>query len=86
LVTLVFPDLDDPDFPHALDLARQSPDFVRDADARYRAAFRAADGARLLAVFDVVGRSGDTDVLIDGQNVPYARELWMPLMRLFMTA
>jgi hypothetical protein len=85
-VTLVFPELDDPDFPGALELARQSPDFVRGADARYRAGFRIADAVRLRDVFAVVGRSPDTDVLIEDQEVPYGRELWMPLVSLFMTA
>ena len=85
-VTLVFPDLDDPDFPRALELARQSPDFARGSDARYRAGFRVADAARLRDVFAVVNRSAGTDVLIEDQEVPYGRELWMPLVNLFMTA
>ena len=82
-VTLVFPDLDDPDFPKALELARRSADFRRDED-RYRAAFTAGDAARLLEVFAIVGRSNDTQVIVDGQDVPYGRELWMPLVNLFL--
>jgi hypothetical protein len=82
-VTLVFPDLDDPDFPRALELARQSPDFVRGADDRYRAGFRAGDANRLSEVFAVVGRSVDTDVLVDDQSVPYGSSLWIPLVNLF---
>jgi len=81
-VTLVFPDLDDPEFPKALELARQSPDFVRGADARYRVGFGVADAARLSDVFAVVGRSADTDVLIEDQEVPYGRALWIPLVNL----
>ena len=82
-VTLVFPDLDDPEFPKALDAARRSADFRRDADG-YHAAFGAADAARLLEVFAVVGRSPATQVIVDGQEVPYGRELWMPLVNLFL--
>ena len=81
-VTLVFPDLDDPEFPKVLELARQSPDFVRGADARYRAGFGVADAVRLRDVFAVVGRSADTDVLIDDQEVPYGAALWIPLVNL----
>ena len=42
-ITLVFPNLDDPDFPKALELARQSPDFREigaGPAARYRASVR----------------------------------------------
>ena len=88
-ITLVFPDLDDPDFPKALELARQSPDF-REIGAgpaiRYRAGFHAADTARLLDVFTVVSRSNDIEILVDDQQVPYGRELWIPLVSLFATA
>ena len=88
-ITLVFPDLDDPDFPKALELARQSPDFREigaGPAARYRARFHAADAARLLDVFTVVSRSNDIEILVDDQEVPYGRELWIPLVSLFATA
>src|SRR5262249_19278522 len=80
-VTLVFPDLDDPEFPKALELARRSADFGRDA-AGYHAGFGAGDVSRLLDVFTIVGRSNETQVIVDGQHVPYGRELWMPLVNL----
>jgi len=79
----VFPDLDDPEFPKALELARRSADFRRDEDG-YRVGFNAGDAARLLEVFAIVGRSNDTRVIVDGQDVPYGRELWMPLVNLFL--
>src|SRR5204862_7953927 len=87
-ITLVFPDLDDPDFPKALELARQSRDFREigaGPAARYRARFHAADAARLLDVFTVVSRSNDIEILVDDQEVPYGRELWIPLVSLFGT-
>jgi hypothetical protein len=86
LITLVFPDLDDPDFPQALELARQSRHFSRDPDARYRADFGVGDADRLRDVFAVVGRSNETEVIVDGQNVPYGRALWIPLVNLFLHA
>ena len=85
-ITLVFPDLDDPEFPKALDLARRLPGFRQiDAEprARYRAPFLAGDADRLRDVFRVVGRSDDLEILVDGQSVPYGRELWIPLVSLF---
>jgi len=88
-ITLVFPNLDDPDFPKALELARQSSEFHEVGAgplARYRARFLAADAARLIDVFTVVSRSNDIEILVDDQDVPYGRELWIPLVGLFMNA
>jgi len=82
-ITLVFPALDVPDFARALDLARGSAEF-RETGAgdarRYRARFWSSDAANLRDLFQIVGGSDLTDVLIDDRPVPYARELWLPLV------
>jgi hypothetical protein len=82
-ITLVFPELDHPQFAHALELARAAEEF-REVGAgeahRYRARFLPSDAGRLRDVFQVVGTSDATDVLIDDRPVPYARELWLPLV------
>ena len=86
-ITLVFAHLDLPDFPRALELARQSPGFRETGTgprARYRARFLTADAARLREVFSVVGRSHATEILVDDQAVPYGRELWIPLVSFFI--
>jgi hypothetical protein len=88
-ITLVFPDLDDPDFPKALELARRCSDFrelTAGSTARYRARFGAANAAHLVDVFNIVSRSTDIEILVDDQAVPYGRELWLPLVALFMNA
>jgi hypothetical protein len=86
-ITLVFPDLDVPAFNAALDLARASAEF-RETGAgtsrRYRARFWSSDAARLRDLFQIVGGSYATDVLIDDRPVPYARELWLPLVWLLI--
>ena len=82
-ITLVFPRLDVPEFAGALELARASAEFreTGSGDAlRYRARFWSSDAARLRDLFQIVGRSDATDVLIDDRPVPYARELWLPLV------
>ena len=82
-ITLVFPPLDVPRFDVAIERARGAADF-RDTGAgegrRYRVRFLSSDAERLRDVFQVVGVSHETEVLIDDRPVPYARELWLPLV------
>jgi hypothetical protein len=82
-ITLVFPVLDVPGFAHALELARASAEFRETGSGparRYRARFWSSDAANLRDLFQIVGGSDATDVLIDDRPVPYARELWLPLV------
>jgi hypothetical protein len=82
-ITLVFPRLDLPDFDTALEIARHAEEFRETGSGtshRYRARFRSSDPARLRDLFQIVGPSDDTEVLIDDRPVPYARELWLPLV------
>lgn len=82
-ITLVFPALDIPDFALALELARTTSDFreTGSGDARrYRARFTSDDVLRLRDLFQRVGNVDATEVLIDDRPVPYARELWLPLI------
>jgi hypothetical protein len=81
-VTLVFPAIEHASFPRALEIARQSAEFRetgRSAALRYRARFLPADASRLRELFEIVGGSPGTEVLIDDRPVPHARELWLPL-------
>ena len=82
-ITLVFPPLDLPAFPAALAIARASAEF-RETGAgdtlRYRARFWSSDAASLRDLFHIVGGVDATEVLIDDRPVPYARELWLPLV------
>jgi hypothetical protein len=82
-ITLVFPPLDMPRFADALELARASAEF-RETGAgpalRYRARFWSSDASKLRDLFEIVGGSDATEVLIDDRPVPYARELWLPLV------
>jgi hypothetical protein len=86
-ITLVFSDLAVPEFSRALDLARESAEFRETgsgAGRRYRARFWSSDAARLRDLFQIVGPSDATDVLIDDRPVPFARELWLPLVWLLI--
>ncbi|HVC21216.1 MAG TPA: hypothetical protein VNE16_14140 [Vicinamibacterales bacterium] len=82
-ITLVFPPFDGPEYPRALELARASAEYRetgRDRTFRHRARFEPADAVRLRDLFEIVGRYGGCDVLVDDKPVPYARELWLPLV------
>jgi hypothetical protein len=86
-ITLVFPRLDVADFPRALDLARQSAEFreTGSGDAhRYRARFHSSDAERLRDLFQIIGAAPSVDVLIDDRPVPFARDLWLPLVWLLI--
>jgi hypothetical protein len=82
-ITLVFPRLDVPEFPRALDIARGSAEY-RETGAgttfRHRARFWSIDALRLRELFEIVGGADSTEVLLDDRPVPYARELWLPLV------
>ena len=82
-ITIVFPRLDVPEFPRALEIARESAEYRETGHARalrYRARFWPTDAERLRELFGIVGASDATEVLIDDRPLPYARELWLPLV------
>jgi hypothetical protein len=82
-ITIVFPALDVPEFERAMQLARASAEFRETGtggDRRYRARFWSSDALQLLSLFQIVGSADATEVLIDDRPVPFARELWLPLM------
>jgi hypothetical protein len=82
-ITLVFPALEVPEFDRALALARGSAEFREtgsEVNRRYRARFWSSDASQLKDLFQIVGPSDATEVLIDDRPVPYARELWLPLV------
>ena len=74
---------DGPDYARALELARASAEYRELGSGptlRHRARFYSGDALRLRTLFEIVGRLDACDVLIDDRPLPYARELWLPLM------
>ncbi len=82
-ITLEFPVFAGPDYARAIEMARAAADY-REIGAgdrlRHRARFYPKDAVPLRDLFALVGRFDATDVLIDDRAVPYARELWLPLI------
>ncbi len=82
-ITIVFPALAVPEFARALGIARASAEFMETGGGeafRYRARFLSKDAPQLRDLFAIVGASDLTEVLIDDRPLPYARELWLPLV------
>jgi hypothetical protein len=82
-ITLVFPAFDGPDYDRALALARASAEYKETGSGpgfRHRARFLPADALHLRDLFEIVSRFDRTEVLIDDRPLPYARELWLPLV------
>jgi hypothetical protein len=82
-ITLVFGPFDDPGYEQAVELAKRSSEYrlVGTGPAlRHRARFFPGDALRMRELFETIGRQPSCEVLIDDRPVPYARELWLPLV------
>lgn len=86
-MTLVFPPFEAEDYDRALALAREAPEYREvgiGVGLRHRARFFTGDALALRDLFEIVGRYDDLQVLVDDRAVPFARELWLPLMWLLI--
>lgn len=82
-LTIVFPRFDGDAYPKAVDIARSASDYREmgeDAAFRHRARFYPGEAARLRDLYQLVDGVAGTEVLIDDRPIPYARELWIPLV------
>lgn len=82
-VSLEFSPFEEPAYGQALGIARAAAEYQEYGSAeglRHRVRFYPQDAVRLRDLFDIVGRFDSTEVLIDDRPVPYARELWLPLI------
>jgi hypothetical protein len=86
--TLVFPPFDGPDYARAVALARAAGEYRETGagrELRHRAKYLTSDAPKMRELFQIVGALDATDVLVDERPVPYARELWLPLVWLLIT-
>ncbi len=82
-VTLVFPPFAGPRYDEAVARAKASAEYRElgsGDDRRHRARFFSSDVAALRELYLLVGDLPQTDVLLDDRAVPFARELWLPLL------
>jgi len=86
-ITLVFPDLAGEELAAALALAQAAREYRAvgaGAARRHRARFFSADASALRDLYALVGHLPESEVLIDDRPVPFARELWLPLLWLHL--
>lgn len=82
-ISLEFSPFDGADYARAMEMARAAADYRElgsGAALRHRARFYPENALKLRNLFEVVGRFDSTEVLVDDKPVPYARELWLPLV------
>jgi hypothetical protein len=79
---VAFDAFEGPNYPRALELARRSP--VYRETRGHRAEFEARDADVLRQLYEIVGPITGSEVTVDGRQVPYARELWLPLFWMFL--
>ncbi|MPY90651.1 MAG: hypothetical protein GEU99_22360 [Luteitalea sp.] len=82
-ITVVFPRFDGPDYERALQLAHAAAEYREVGSGpqmRSQARFTPDQVQALRDLFEIVDRYAGCEVLVDDHRVPYARELWLPLM------
>ena len=82
-VSVVFPAFDGPNAARAVALAEASDEYVGvdvDGVLQHRARFYPGHAVGLRDLYDLVAAVPGSDVLVDDRPVPYARELWLPLL------
>ena len=82
-VTLVFPVFKGADYEEAVTRAKASAEYreVGTGEAlRHRARFFPGEVFKLRDLYDLISRNITCDVLINDRPVPYARDLWLPLI------
>ena len=86
-LTVVFPPFEGPDYDRAVDLAEGAFDYRVTGNGhqrRHRACVLSSEGDRLRELYRLVSHLQECEVLVDERPVPYARELWLPLVWLIL--
>jgi hypothetical protein len=81
--TIVFGPFDGDGYAKAISLAKQTSDYLETGLAgrlRHRARFTPDQVTALRDLWQQVGHVHGVDVLIDDRPIPFARELWLPLL------
>ena len=87
-MTLSFPLFESAEYERAVALAKGAPEYREVGSGetlRHRARFYPENALELRNLFEIVGPHDECLVLVDDRAVPFARELWLPLMWLLIS-
>jgi hypothetical protein len=82
-ITVVFPRFAGDRYARAVDLAHRADEYRETGSGeqfRHRARFFPGQALALRDLFELTSEHPLTEVLVDDRPVPYARELWLPLV------
>lgn len=82
-ITIAFGPFGEPDYGRAVEMARSSAEYFESGagpSLHHRARFFPGDALKMRDLFEIVGPQPSCEVLIDDRPVPYARDLWLPLV------
>ena len=82
-ITLVFGYKISPEYARAVDLAKRNPAYTKEGTGewvRHSATFAPGQADELFALFNLVHEWETTEVLVNHKRIPYAHQLWLPLM------
>jgi len=86
-LSIEFPAFEGQPYDRAVTLAKESDEYVEFASegvTRHRARFFPARAKDLRDLYEIVAAVPRSEVLVDDRRVPYARELWLPLVYLLI--
>ena len=70
-------------YEKAVDLARRMPTYTEEGESewiRHSATYSPEDVEELFQLFNLVHEWDTTEVLVNHKKLPYAHQLWLPLM------
>lgn len=82
-ITIEFGYKPSPRYKQAVDLARRMPSYREDGEGewvRHAATYTPEDVEELFQIFNLVHDWESTEILVNHKRLPYAHQLWMPLM------
>jgi len=82
-ITVEFGHKSSPKYTEAVDLARRMPTYTEQGEGewvRHSTSFTPDDVEELFRLFNLVHDWDSTEVLVNHKKIPYAHQLWLPLM------
>ncbi|MFO7866824.1 MAG: hypothetical protein R6V02_08465 [Candidatus Aminicenantes bacterium] len=82
-ITLKFGCRVSPKYKKAVDLARRMPTYLETGSGewvKHSAAFTPEDVEELFQLFNLIHDWDNTEILVNHKRLPYAHQLWIPLM------